>query len=99
MAKNGSKRLASKLDVDTKKIPLKEFKKGIKVEKEHGPVSKGGVSRSTDVTQGNKKKTAKIAAAHLKESPKYYQELAKMEKKLEKTKRKAKIKKHNKGKK
>lgn len=47
-----------------------EFKKGIKVEKEH-----------KDVTGGDPVTTAKIAIAHLKEMPNYYQKLEKMEKK------------------
>lgn len=38
-----------------------EFHKGVNVEMEH-----------QDVTNGNIVKTAKIAAAHLKENPKYY---------------------------
>lgn len=94
MAKNGVKKLAKKLKVNTKKIPLREFKRGIKVEREHGPKAKGGISKKTDVTSGSKKKTAKIALAHLKESPRYYQELAKMEDKLERSKN---GKKKNKG--
>lgn len=82
-----ARKLASQLKI-SKSIPLKEFKAGVKVEKEHGPVKKGGVSNKTNVTGGNLKKTGKIALAHLKESPIYYKELHKMEKKLEKTKRK-----------
>jgi len=44
----------------------KEVRKGLKTEKEH-----------EDVTKGNKMKTAKIAAAHLKEVPDYYDKLEK----------------------
>lgn len=43
-----------------------EFHKGMNVEMEH-----------RDVTKGNIAKTAKIAAAHLKENPKYYTLLSK----------------------
>jgi hypothetical protein len=44
---------------------------GMEVEREHRDVTKGGVL-----------KTAKIAAAHLCESPRYYTELKKLERKL-----------------
>ncbi len=43
------------------KFNPEEFHKGMNVEMEH-----------QDVTNGNVVKTAKIAAAHLKEKPKYY---------------------------
>lgn len=43
------------------KFDPKEFHVGMNVELEH-----------KDVTNGNVVKTAKIAAAHLKENPKYY---------------------------
>jgi len=98
MKKNDSKKpkkCIKKLLKDSEKVPERALKKGIKVEREHGPQAKGGISNKTDVTGGNKCKTAKIAAAHLKEDPRYYKELAKMEKKLEKTKRKSKIKTKN----
>lgn len=44
----------------------KEVESGLDVEKEH-----------QDVTKGDKMKTAKIAAAHLKEVPDYYKKLKK----------------------
>lgn len=44
----------------------KEVETGLEVEKEHD-----------DVTKGDKVKTAKIAAAHLKEKPDYYKRLKK----------------------
>ena len=69
------KALGTKLKVDFKKIPFGEFKKGYKTEMEH-----------KDVTKGNPEKTARIAVAHLKECPKYYQKLAKMEKTFKKKK-------------
>jgi len=84
------KKCAKELLSDTK-IPFKELKRGIKVEREHGPQRKGGISNKTDVTGGNKCKTAKIAAAHLKEDPRYYKYLEKMEKNLKKTKSKRKV--------
>ncbi len=48
---------------------------GMEVEREHRDVTKGGVL-----------KTAKIAAAHLCESPRYYTELKKLERKLKRKK-------------
>lgn len=42
----------------------REVKSGLEIEKEHD-----------DVTKGDKLKRAKIAAAHLKENPRYYQKL------------------------
>jgi len=61
--------LGAKLKIDFKKIPFSEFKTGMSVELEH-----------KDITKGDPVKTAKIALAHLKESPKYYEKLSKMEK-------------------
>lgn len=48
---------------------------GMEVEREHRDVTRGGVL-----------KTAKIAAAHLCESPRYYTELKKLERKLKRKK-------------
>lgn len=45
-----------------------QLKKGISIEAEH-----------KDITKGNKKMQARIAMAHLKEDPKYYSKLSKME--------------------
>ena len=59
-----------KMDTDPK-----EFEKGMKVEKEHG--SKMG--KDTNITKNNPVATARIAHAHLKEDPKYYSHLDKME--------------------
>lgn len=54
-------------------IPISALRHGMQVEMEH-----------SDITKGNFKKTAKIALAHLKESPDYYKKLAKMEKTFKK---------------
>ena len=77
-----AKRLAQRLKMGPK-IPLSELRKGIDVETEHGSVKKGGISKKTNVTKDDITKTAKIALAHLKESPKYYSYLSRMEKKME----------------
>ena len=66
---------------------LKKFKykydpvqlgKGIDSEKEHDK------EKSTNVVKGDKMKLGKIAIAHLKEDPKYYDHLEKMENKYNK---------------
>lgn len=71
-----AKDIGNKLGIDWKKIPLQQFKMGLKVELEHGSKDK-----QTDVTHNNAVKTGKIAWAHLKEDPKYYTKLKKVEKK------------------
>lgn len=48
----------------TKQFGKREVKKGMKTEKEHD-----------DVTKGDRKRTAKIVRAHLKERPDYYDKL------------------------
>jgi hypothetical protein len=53
------------------KITPASLRLGMEVEREHRDVTKGGVL-----------KTAKIAAAHLCESPRYYTELKKLERKF-----------------
>jgi hypothetical protein len=65
--------LARRLSVDLEKIPLAQFQKGIKVEREHNKV-----------LNGDPLKTAMTALDHLKESPNYYSELEKMEAKMDK---------------
>ena len=76
-----AKRIAKELKMDTKRFKLADFKKGLKIEFEHGPKKKGGISEKTNVTGGNLLKTGKIAFAHMLEDLKYYDKLEKMEKK------------------
>jgi len=76
-----AKRIAKELKMDTKRFKLADFKKGMRVELEHGPKKKGGISNKTDVTGGNLLKTGKVALAHMLEDVKYYDKLAIMEKK------------------
>ena len=64
------KEVGEKLKVDFNKIPFEQFKKGIYVEMEHKDIN------------NSLEFFAKIAKTHLEESPDYYKELAKMEKKL-----------------
>ena len=70
------KKLEKTLKIDFKKIPIEEFKMGMKVELEHGKKKK-----KTNITNNDPIKTAKIALAHLNEDPKYYKKLNIMEKK------------------
>jgi len=71
-----AKEVGDKLGVDWTKIPLDQFRMGLKVELEHGKVD-----AQTDVTHDSLMKTGKIAWAHLKESDRYYTDLDAMEKK------------------
>jgi hypothetical protein len=72
---NSAKKLGESIGINFKKYSLAEFKKGLKVEQEH-----------KDVTKGDPIKTAKIAFAHMKESPEYYKKLTTMEKSFKKRK-------------
>lgn len=63
--------LANKHKINLDVIPISDLHYGLNVELEH-----------KDLTKGNLDKTLKIVLAHLKESPKYYKELKKMEVKL-----------------
>jgi hypothetical protein len=74
--------LGEKVGVDFTKVDIESFIAGMNVELEHG--SKYGQDSPTNITDDDLLMTAKIVAAHLKESPKYYVELKKMEKKLAK---------------
>lgn len=65
------------IDWESSPFPPEEFAKGIEVEYEHGKADS-----ETNVTNDDLEATAKIAWAHLKESPEYYILLAEMEKKF-----------------
>jgi hypothetical protein len=66
--------IGDELGVDWNTIPLEEFRKGLRVELEHG-----AHDPQTDVTGDDRILTGKIALAHLKEFPDYYSRLFKME--------------------
>jgi len=55
-------------------VPEDQLRMGIKVEKEHD----GPMGKDTDVV-GSKEDVVKIAVAHLREDPKYYTKLKKIE--------------------
>ena len=66
--------MAAKAKVDVKGIDQNQLKMGYNVEKEHG----GSMGKDTDVV--NKPSDyIKIAVAHLREDPKYYTKLKKVE--------------------
>lgn len=81
VTKNIAKEQLKKLgfNIDNMKFTLDDFIYGMNIELEHG--SKLG--KDTNVTNDCPLKTAKVVLAHMKESPLYYQELKKMETKLE----------------
>ncbi len=69
--------IAEKIGLDWDKVDFThaDLEEGIKVEREHLKDPETAVIKSDE-------EAAKVAWAHLKESPKYYQELKKMEKNL-----------------
>ncbi len=78
-----SEQIVKKLGAKLSPKGIKQFKKGLKVELEHGTEGpKEGMN--TNVTNDDPIKTGKIALAHLKETPSYYTALGHMESKEEK---------------
>lgn len=73
-----AKTVGDKLGVDFTKLPLEEFRAGMEVEMEHGNENK-----LTNVTGNDLYKTGQIALRHFLEAPNYYDELRKMEKRLD----------------
>jgi hypothetical protein len=73
-----AKVIGEKLGLRWDKFDVDQFKKGMEVELEHG--SRDSL---TNVTNGDPLITGKIALAHLKEFPDYYDRLEKMEKEAE----------------
>ena len=59
--------VAELLDIKFDKFPPEDLLRGLNIELEHGLINK-----STNVTNGDLLLTAKIALAHLKEFPNYY---------------------------
>lgn len=75
-----AKRVATKLHLNLKVVPLDIFRDAMSIELEHG--KKYGIL--TNVTNDNLLLTGKIALAHLIEYPDYYKRLNKMEMEAEK---------------
>jgi len=68
--------IAQKAKIDIKNVDMGQLKMGMSVEKEHD----GPMGKDTDVVPGHDKATImKIAVAHLREDPKYYTKLKKVE--------------------
>lgn len=69
-----AKKLGEELDIDWSKFDVEQFRMGLDVELEHGTVDP-----QTNVSNDDPSTTAKIALAHLKEFPDYYNRLEAME--------------------
>ena len=69
-----ARRVGDEIGVDWSRFDLEQFRAGIDVEFEHG-----SHDPQTDVTGDDPILTGKIAWAHLKEFPDYYDRLAAME--------------------
>jgi len=75
ITQNDAKMLATKYKINLDVIPLDVWTYGLNVELEHG--STGG--NLTNITSDDRDMTSKIAIAHLREFPDYYQRLKEME--------------------
>ncbi len=75
-----AREIGNQLGMDWEVIDLKEFRRGLKVELEHG-----SRNADTDVTHDDPSLTGKIAWAHLKEFPDYYTRLHRMEAKADRS--------------
>ena len=72
--RDDAKTVGDRLGVDWNKVEVDQFRKGMEVELEHGTRDP-----ETNVTGDDLLLTAKIAWAHLKEFPDYYDRLEQME--------------------
>jgi hypothetical protein len=73
-ATDEARRIGDALKIDWTRIDLEQFRRGMDVEFEHGTHDP-----QTDVTHDDLLMTGKIALAHLKEFPDYYERLQRME--------------------
>lgn len=73
-----ARKIGDAIGVDWTAIPLEQFRQGLAVELEHG-----AHDPETNVTDDDALVTGKIAWAHLKEFPDYYDRLAKLEREAE----------------
>jgi hypothetical protein len=69
-----ARQIGEQLGIDWRDFDVEQFRMGLNVELEHGLHDP-----ETDVTDNNPLLTGKIAWAHLKEFPDYYDRLKKME--------------------
>jgi Protein of unknown function (DUF5661) len=73
-----AKRVGDEIGVDWSRFELEQFRSGMDVEYEHG-----SHDAQTDVTHDDPILTGKIALAHMKEFPDYYERLERMESEAE----------------
>jgi hypothetical protein len=73
-----ARRVGDEIGVDWDRFDLEQFRAGMDVEYEHGLHDP-----QTDVTGDDPVITGKIALAHMKEFPDYYERLARMEREAE----------------
>lgn len=73
-----AKRIGDAIGADWSQVPLDQFRQGLAVELEHG-----SHDPQTNVTNNDETLTGKIALAHLKEYPDYYDRLEELEKDAE----------------
>jgi hypothetical protein len=69
-----ARKIGGTLGIDWKEVDLEQFRMGLGVELEHGRRDP-----ATNVTDDDPLLTGKIALAHLREFPDYYDRLEKME--------------------
>jgi len=69
-----ARRVGDEIGVDWSRFDLEQFRRGMDVEYEHG-----SHDPQTDVTGDDPIVTGKIALAHMKEFPDYYERLERME--------------------
>jgi Protein of unknown function (DUF5661) len=69
-----ARRVGDEIGVDWRRFDLEQFRRGMDVEFEHG-----SHDPQTDVTGDDPITTGKIALAHMKEFPDYYERLERME--------------------
>ena len=75
-----ARRVGDAIGVDWSRFDLEQFRAGMDVEFEHG-----AHDPQTDVTHDDPIITGKIALAHMKEFPDYYERLGRMEREAERT--------------
>jgi hypothetical protein len=73
-----ARRVGEEIGVDWNRFDLEQFRAGMDVEYEHG-----SHDSQTDVTGDDPITTGKIALAHMKEFPDYYERLQRMEEEAE----------------
>ena len=73
-----ARRVGDQIGVDWSRYDLEQFRQGMDVEYEHG-----SHDPQTDVTGDDPIVTGKIALAHMKEFPDYYERLERMEREAE----------------